>query len=48
MMESRLKEIVQLNYRKILTSKKIAEKYKDRYDVELIGIKDVKELSAFL
>lgn len=48
MVELRLREMAQLNYRKIVTSEKTAQKYKGKFDIELVGIPTVKELQKFL
>ena len=47
-METRLKEMDQLNYRKAITSKKIAKEYFEKFGVELIGIKRASELKDLL
>ncbi len=46
-MEQRLKEMAQLNYKLLVTSEKIAEKYKDKFNIKIKGIKKAKELEAF-
>ncbi len=48
MIEMRLKEMAQLNYRKVITSKKVAQKYSGKWEIELIGIQNIKELGQYL
>lgn len=48
LMESRLKEIAQLNYKKVITSYRTAEKFKDKFDLEIIGVKKAVELEELL
>ncbi|MCT4642433.1 MAG: DNA repair protein RadA [Bacteriovoracaceae bacterium] len=48
MMETRIKEIAQLNYKKIITASSVAKKYKDKFDIEIIGIKKATELEEIL
>lgn len=48
MMEVRLKEIAQMNYKKVITSKRAAVDLKGRFNVELIGITNASELKALL
>lgn len=48
LMEARLKEVAQLNYRKIMTSQKVASKYQGRFNLELTGIQNISELRSFL
>ncbi len=46
--ETRLKEMSQLNYKKLITSQKIANDFKGKFPLELIGIKRVKDLEIHL
>ncbi len=48
MMEMRLKEIAQMNYRRVITSKRAAEDLKGKYKLELIGISRASELKGLL
>ncbi len=48
MFEVRLKEISQLKYKKIITSKKMAKKFQDITKVELIGMENIRELQTYL
>ncbi|MBC99678.1 MAG: DNA repair protein RadA [Halobacteriovoraceae bacterium] len=49
MIESRLKEIQQLNYEVVYTSLKTAVKFKDKFKkLKLIGIKRAKDLESYL
>lgn len=44
----RLKEIAQLNYKKVITSKKSAEKYKGKFKIDIIGIQRAGELDKII
>lgn len=48
MMEMRLKEVAQMNYKKVVTSKRAADDLKDKYKIELIGITKTNELKNLL
>jgi len=48
MIESRIKELVQLNYKKVILSKKSARGLKDKFKIELIGIEKATELNRYL
>lgn len=48
MMELRLKEISQMNYKKVITSKRVADDMKGKFKVELIGINKAVELRNLL
>ena len=48
MMEIRLKEVAQMNYKKVITSKRIADDLKGKYKLELIGISRASELKNLL
>lgn len=48
MMEMRLKEIAQMNYKRVITSKRVADDLKDKYKVELVGISKASELKKLL
>jgi DNA repair protein RadA/Sms len=48
MMEMRLKEIAQMNYKRVITSKRIAEDYKGKYKLDLVGITKASELKNLL
>jgi DNA repair protein RadA/Sms len=49
MIEARLKEIQQLNYKMVYTSEKIATKYKQKFEkLKIIGLKRANELENFL
>lgn len=47
-MEMRLKELAQLNYKNVVTSAKVANEFKGKHSLNLIGIKRVQELDKFL
>jgi DNA repair protein RadA/Sms len=48
MMEMRLKEITQMNYKRVITSKRAAMDLQDKYKIELIGINKASELRQVL
>lgn len=48
MMEIRLKEIAQMNYRRVITSKRAAEDLKGKYKLDLVGISKASELRELL
>ncbi len=48
MMEMRLKEIAQMNYKRVITSKRAAEDFKQKYKLEIIGISRATELKDLL
>jgi DNA repair protein RadA/Sms len=48
MMEMRLKEVAQMNYKRVITSKRAAEDLKGKYKVELVGITKASELKNLL
>jgi len=43
-MEQRLKEVTLLKYDKVVTSKKLAEKYSAKYALNIVGLKSADEL----
>lgn len=48
MMEMRLKEVAQMNYKRVITSKRAAEDLKGKYKLELTGISRASELKDLL
>ena len=48
MMEMRLKEIAQMNYKRVITSKRAAEDFKGKFKLEIIGITKASELKELL
>ncbi len=48
MMEVRLKEISQMNYRRVITSKRAAEDFRGKYQLEVVGITKASELRELL
>jgi DNA repair protein RadA/Sms len=48
MLEPRLKEIAQLNYKKVITSKKAALEYAGKFKIEVVGINKATELKKIL
>jgi len=48
MMEMRLKEVAQMNYRRVITSKRAAEDLKGKYKLDLVGITKASELKELL
>ena len=47
-MEKRLKEIEQLQYKRVITSFKAAKEFSGKYDVKIIGIKEARELDDLI
>jgi DNA repair protein RadA/Sms len=48
MMEMRLKEIAQMNYKKVITSQRAAQDLREKFKVEIIGISKANELKELL
>lgn len=48
MMEMRLKEISQMNYKRVITSKRPAEDLKGKYKLDLVGVTKASELKNLL
>ncbi len=48
MMEIRLKEISQMNYKRVITSKRAADDLKGKYKLEIVGITKASELKNLL
>lgn len=48
MMEMRLKEISQMNYKRVITSKRVADDLRDKYPLKLVGITKANELKGLL
>jgi DNA repair protein RadA/Sms len=48
MMDMRLKEIAQMNYKRVITSKRAADDLKGKYKIELVGITKASELKNLL
>lgn len=48
MMEMRLKEISQMNYKRVITSKRAAEDLKGKYKLSIVGISKASELKELL
>lgn len=48
MMEARIKEMAQLNYKRVITSEKTSRELKGKYKIEIIGIKSAKELEKYI
>ena len=48
MMEMRLKEISQMNYKRVITSKRASDDFKGKFKIELTGITKASELSSIL
>jgi DNA repair protein RadA/Sms len=47
-METRIKEMSQLNYKKVITSHKLAKELSGKYDIEIVGIKSARELDKLI
>lgn len=48
MMEIRLKEIAQMNYKRVVTSKRAAADFKGKFKLEIVGIEKADELKKLL
>jgi DNA repair protein RadA/Sms len=48
MIEIRLKEIAQMNYKRVITSKRAADDFRGKYKLELVGITKASELKDIL
>lgn len=48
MMEMRLKEIAQMNYKRVITSKRAADDLKGKYRLDIVGISKASELKNLL
>lgn len=48
MMEIRLKEIAQMNYSRVITSKRAASDFKDKFKLEILGVTKASELKNLL
>lgn len=48
MMEMRLKEIAQMNYKRVITSKRAADDFKGKFNIEITGITKASELKNLL
>ncbi len=48
MMEMRLKEIAQMNYKRVITSKRAADDLRGKYKLDLVGINKASELKDLL
>ena len=47
-MEIRLKEMESLNYKKLVTSKKTFKEFHKKFDIEIIGLENAKDLENYL
>lgn len=47
-MEMRLKELAQLNYKRVVTSEKIAKQYAGRFNLEILGIRKAADLENII
>jgi DNA repair protein RadA/Sms len=48
MMEMRLKEISQMNYKRVITSKRAADDLKGKFKIEIVGINKASDLKGLL
>jgi DNA repair protein RadA/Sms len=48
MMETRIKEMAQLNYKRVITSEKTARELKGKYPINIIGIRSAKDLEKYI
>lgn len=47
-MEIRIKEMAQLNYKKVVTSEKTARELKGKYDIEIVGIRKARDIESII
>jgi DNA repair protein RadA/Sms len=47
-MEMRVKEMAQLNYKKVVTSEKTARELKGKFDIEIVGLRQARDLDQFI
>lgn len=47
-MEMRIKEMAQLNYKRVVTSEKMAKELKGKYDIEVVGIRAARDLDSLI
>jgi DNA repair protein RadA/Sms len=47
-MEIRVKEMAQLNYKRIVTSEKTAKELKGKFDIEIIGIRQARDIESVI
>lgn len=47
MMDTRIKEMAQLNYKRVVTSEKTARELKNKFKIEIVGIRQAKELEKY-
>lgn len=48
MMEARIKEMAQLNYKRVITSEKTSKELKDKFKIDLVGIRSAKEIEKYI
>jgi DNA repair protein RadA/Sms len=48
MMEMRVKEMAQLNYKRVITSERTARELKGKYNIEVVGIRQARDLEKIL
>jgi DNA repair protein RadA/Sms len=48
MMEARIKEMAQLNYKRVITSEKTSRELKGKFKIDLVGIRSAKEIEKYI
>lgn len=48
MIEMRIKEMAQMNYKKLVTSQKVAKEFNGKYPIEIVGVSKASELESIL
>jgi len=48
MMEARIKEMAQLNYKRVITSEKTSRELKGKFKIDLVGIRSAREIEKFI
>jgi DNA repair protein RadA/Sms len=47
-MEIRIKEMAQLNYKRVVTSEKTAKELKGKYNIEIVGLKKARDIESII
>lgn len=48
MMETRIKEMAQLNYKRVITSEKTSRELKGKFKIDLVGIRSAREIEKYI
>lgn len=47
-MEMRIKEMAQLNYKRVVTSEKTARELKDKFDIQIVGLRQARDIEDLI